>query len=154
MFHNVFLCLIFCHDSFVTRSHELSVPLFKYLLYLYFIYLLNIYGSVFYDLGSFSVVPAFPDSGFYGRPSWLPRQEKLSGQQGSGVTWASKAPEVQRKKCLFAVKSKYILLILELRNVFTNPRQLFIKRGKTANRMNVSLWEDVVGKFYTGSTRL
>jgi len=65
----------------------------------------------------------------------------------------SEAPEEQRKKCLLDVKSKYILLILELRNVITNPRQQFIKSRKTANQKNVSQWEDVVGKFCTRSTR-
>ena len=54
---------------------------------------------------------------------------------------------------MFDVKSKYILLILELRNVITNQRQQFIKSHKTANRKNISLCEDVVGKFYTRSTR-
>ena len=34
------MCLIFCHDSFVTRSHEVSVPLTTYCIYISFIYLI------------------------------------------------------------------------------------------------------------------
>ena len=34
------MCLIFCHDSFVTLSHEVSVPLTTYCIYISFIYLI------------------------------------------------------------------------------------------------------------------
>ena len=70
-----------------------------------------------------------------------------------GKTWAPKPWKSKERTAFLLLKHKCILLILELRNVITNPRQQFIKSRKTANQKNVSLWEDVVGKFYTRSTR-